>query len=62
MQLKQLNIVPKFKIIVTGFGLFIILISAFAAIKSIGSYKTAIYKSAQMELIIGALNKKENQK
>lgn len=56
------KIVPKFKIIGTGFGLFIILISAFAAIKSIGSYKSAVYKSAQMELIIGALNKKENQK
>ena len=56
------KIVPKFKIIGTGFGLFIILISAFAAIKSIGSYKSAVYKSAQMDMIIGALNKKENQK
>lgn len=56
------KIVSKFKIIGTGFGLFIILISAFAIIKSIGSYKSAVYKSAQMELIIGALNKKENQK
>lgn len=56
------KIVPKFKIIGTGFGLFIILLSAFAIIKSIGSYKSAVYKSAQMELIIGALNKKENQK
>lgn len=53
------TIAPILKITGVGFGLFITFLSAFAAIKSIGTYKNNMYKSTQFEMIIGALNKNE---
>ena len=58
-QLTQM--VPKFKIIGVGFGLFMVLLAAYIAVKSVSTYKKNVYQVTHFNVLISTLNKSQNK-